>query len=156
MPTTSPRTRVGLIAVLGVSAMALLAGLFAAPAGAQTVSEEAARLHATPDQVQCMVDAGYQRPLAGDLRTREQRQAFRATAEECGIDLPPGFFRHAARIGARHWWRGLTAEERQCMKDEGVQRPVGWPSDEEIQGFRDAAATCEVDLPGGVADDAAA
>lgn len=42
------------------------------------------------------------------------------------------------------------------MKAEGVQRPTGWPSDEDIQAFRDAAATCEVDLPGGVADDAAA
>lgn len=155
MPTSSPRPRLGRIAVLGVTALALLGGLFAAPAGAQTGNDESARLRPTPEQLQCMVDEGYERPLAGDLRTREQRQAFRAAAEACGIDLPPGFFRRAARIGARHWWRHLTAEERQCMKDEGVQRPLGWPTDSEVQAFRDAAEACGVELPGRVAEDAA-
>lgn len=156
MSTIPPRRRLGLAAVLSVSVLALVAGLFVAPAGAQTEAEEAARLGATPEQIQCMVDAGYSRPLAGDLRTREQRQAFRAAAEDCGIDVPRGFFRRAAHLGALRWWRGLTVEERQCMKAEGVQRPDGWPSDADIAAFRDAAATCGVDLPGPVADDAAA
>ncbi|HMQ25537.1 MAG TPA: hypothetical protein PKA98_06090 [Acidimicrobiales bacterium] len=54
MPTTSPRTRLGRIAVVGVTALALLGGLLAAPAGAQTGNDESARLRPTPEQLQRM------------------------------------------------------------------------------------------------------
>lgn len=151
--STSRAKRVGLLATLAVSAVALLAGLFATPAGAQEAAPEGGRARLTAEQRQCMADHGYERPLAGQLRTREQREAFRAAAEECGIDLPAGAFRHAARRHARHWWRNLTEEQRQCVRDQGVERPHGRPTQEQVQAFRDAADACGIDLPGGGAAD---
>lgn len=141
--------RAGVVATLLVSALAVLAGLFAAPAGAQEAAPEGGHPQLTAEQRQCMADHGYQLPLASQLRTKEQRQAFRAAAEECGIDLPAGAFRHAARRHARHWWLNLTAEQRQCMQDQGIQRPHGRPTADQVQAFRDAAAACGIDLPGG-------
>lgn len=155
-PSTSHRARrAGVMATLAVSAVALVAGLFAAPAGAQTSDAEAAaapRLQVTQEQRDCMAEQGYERPLAGELRTREQRQAFRDAAETCGIDLPAGFFRHAARRHARHWYRNLTGEQRQCLTDQGVERPQGRPTPDAVQAFRDAAAACGIELPGGAAN----
>ena len=155
MTTPSPTHRAGVMATLAVSAVAVVAGLFAAPAGAQTGDTEATttpRLQVTQEQRDCMAEQGFERPLAGELRSREQRQAFRDAAETCGIDLPNGFFRHAARRHARHWYRNLTHEQRQCLTDQGVERPQGRPTPEEVQAFRDAAAACGIDLPGGAAN----
>ena len=155
-PSTTHRAkRAGLAATLALSAVAVMAGLFAAPAGAQTSDAEAAaqpRLQITQEQRDCMAEQGYERPLAGELRTREQRQAFRDAAETCGIDLPKGVFRHAARRHARHWYRNLTVDQRQCLTDQGVERPQGRPTPDEVQAFRDAAAACGIDLPGGAAN----
>lgn len=149
-PTSTSRAkRAGLLATLAVSAIAVLGGLFAAPAGAQEAAPEGGRPRLTEEQRQCMADHGYERPLAGQLRTQEQRQAFRDAAEECGIDLPAGAFRHAARRHARQWWRDLTDEQRQCLRDQGVERPHGRPTQDQVQAFRDAADACGVDLPGG-------
>ena len=146
---TSRTKRAGVLATLAVSAVAVLAGLFAAPAGAQDAAPEGGRPQVTAEQRQCMADHGFERGHPGQLRTKEQRQAFRAAAEECGIDLPPGFFRHVARHGARQWWRNLTEEQRQCLQDQGVERPDGRPTRAQVQAFRDAAAACGIDLPGG-------
>ena len=147
--STSRAKRAGLRATLAVGAIAILAGLFAAPAGAQQATPEGGRPQLTAEQRQCMADHGYERPLAGQLRTQEQRQAFRAAAEDCGIDLPAGLFRHAARRHARHWWRNLTEEQRQCLRDQGVERPHGRPTPDQVQAFRDAVDACGIDLPGG-------
>ena len=148
--TTSRAKRAGALATLVISVLAVGAGLLAPPAGAQDSGETQGRHpRITDEQRQCMADAGFERPLAGQLRTREQRQAFRDAAEGCGIDLPPGFFRHAARRGARHWYRNLTDEQRQCLTDHGVERPARGerPTPDQIQAFRDAAAACGIELP---------
>lgn len=148
--TTSRARRAGALAALVISVLAVGAGLLAAPAGAQESGQTQARHpRITDEQRQCMADAGFERPLAGQLRTREQRQAFRDAAEGCGIDLPPGFFRNAARHRARHWYRNLTDEQRQCLADQGVERPARGerPTPDQIQAFRDAAAACGIDLP---------
>lgn len=147
--------RAGLLAALAVTAVALVAGLFALPAGAQEAAPEGGRPRLTEEQRQCLADQGYERPLAGQLRTREQREAFRAAAEECGIDLPDGAFRRAARRHARAWWRNLTEEQRQCLRDQGLERPARGerPTAEQRQAFRDAAEACGIDLPGGGSTD---
>ncbi|MCA9517844.1 MAG: hypothetical protein KC635_23050, partial [Myxococcales bacterium] len=69
--------------------------------------------------------------------------------DECGIELPaPG----TGRPG-RHWARGLTDEQRDCLRDQGLERPAdgerptGDERDARRQAFRDAADECGIELP---------
>lgn len=89
-PPCRPRRRTGLVAVLAVAAVALVAGLFAGTAGAQTEDAESGpgRARLTEEQRQCLQDQGLERPARGERPTDEQRQAFRDAAEACGIELP--------------------------------------------------------------------
>ena len=125
-PTRAGRAkRASALAALVLGVLTVGAALLAAPVGAQQPGPaETRNPRITDEQRQCMADAGYERPLAGQLRTREQRQAFRDAAEACDIELPPGFFRHLARHEARRWYRHLTPEQRQCLADQGVERPA--------------------------------
>ncbi|WP_299444715.1 hypothetical protein [uncultured Phycicoccus sp.] len=58
---------------------------------------------------------------------------------------------HPGRHGARHWWRGLTDAQQECMKDADITRPIGPLDDDERAALRaqvtDAADACGVELP---------
>jgi hypothetical protein len=55
------------------------------------------------------------------------------------------------RAGIRSWWKGLTDEQRQCMEDADLRRPVGPLDDAERATLREqvtsAADGCGVELP---------
>ncbi|MGL4178108.1 MAG: hypothetical protein ACRCSN_18790 [Dermatophilaceae bacterium] len=65
----------------------------------------------------------------------------------------PGSTRDASagRQLVRAWWKGLTEEQRQCLRDADLTRPVGRMSDAEREQLRAdaeaAAQGCGVDLP---------
>lgn len=145
-PASGRATRAGLVAVLAVSALAVVAGLFAVPAGAQTEagSQRAGRPRLTEEQRQCLVDQGVERPPLGQRPSDEQIQAAKDAAEACGIELPIG-----RRGPARRFLRNLTAEQRECLQGQGLERPARGerPTDEQRQAFRDAAEACDIDLP---------
>ena len=147
-PTSGRATRLGLVAALGLATVALVAGLFALPAGAQTDTESAGgragRSRLTEEQRQCLVDQGVERPPLGQRPSDEQIQAAKDAAEACGIELPIG-----RRGPVRRFLRNLTDEQRQCLQDQGLERPARGErrTDEQRQAFRDAAATCGIDLP---------
>lgn len=94
---TSPRRRARRV---GLTALALTAGLavLAPSALAQSESQgdgsqatQSGRPHRpqlTDEQKQCLEDAGVSKPAEGQRPTDEQREAFRAAAEKCGIELP--------------------------------------------------------------------
>jgi hypothetical protein len=42
----------------------------------------------TDEQRACLKEAGIEKPADGQPPTEEQRAAFRAAAQQCGIDLP--------------------------------------------------------------------
>jgi hypothetical protein len=124
----------------------------------------------TDEQRQCLADQGVtlpERPAEGsDPSTRvrpteEQRSAFRAAAEACGLPERP-HHRHGARPA-------LTDEQKQCLADQGVtlpDRPAAGsdpstrvrPTEEQRSAFRAAAEACGLpgpperpaDAPGGV------
>ena len=56
-----------------------------------------------------------------------------------------------ARVAARGWWKKLTDEQRTCLQDAKITRPVGPLDDAERAALRakvEAAATaCDVTLP---------
>src|SRR5690606_18919098 len=139
--------RTGLVAALAMCALALVAGLFAGTAGAQSEDAETGpgRGRLTAEQRQCLEDQGLERPARGERPSAEQRQAFRDAAEACGIELP------VRRGPVRRFLRDLTEEQRQCLEDQGLDRPARGerPTAEQRQAFRDAAETCGIELPAG-------
>ena len=147
-PASGRAKRAGLVAVLAVSALAVVAGLFAVPAGAQTDTESAGgragRTRLTEEQRQCLVDQGVERPPLGQRPSDEQIQAAKDAAEACGIELPIG-----RRGPARRFLRNLTDEQRQCLQGQGLERPARGerPTEEQRQAFREAAEACDIDLP---------
>ena len=153
MSTTSPTSprrasRVGLVAALALATVALVAGLFALPAGAQTDTDaaggRAGRPRLTEEQRQCLADQGVERPPLGQRPSDEQIQASKDAAEACGIELPIG-----RRGPVRRFLRNLTDEQRECLQGQGLERPARGqrPTDEQRQAFRDAAAACDIELP---------
>lgn len=86
--------------VLMVGGVALLAPVAGAQADDQPPSTEAPsgrdmprrrfphRAWLTEAQRECLREQGVERPAPGERPTEEQREAFRAAAEECGIELP--------------------------------------------------------------------
>ena len=76
------------VATLAVAGLALLAGL--APAAFAQEGEGSGRPdrpRLTEEQRACLQEQGVQKPEGKP--TEEQRAAFRAAAEACGIELPP-------------------------------------------------------------------
>lgn len=151
----SPRggtRRAGLPALLALVAAAaiLVAGSFAMPAGAQTEDAETGpgRGRLTAEQRQCLEDQGLERPARGERPSAEKRQAFRAAAETCGIELP------VRRGPVRRFLRDLTEEQRQCLEDQGLERPARGerPTDAQRDAFRAAAEECGIELPAAAAE----
>ncbi len=58
---------------------------------------------------------------------------------------------HPLRAGIRQWWQDLTDEQRQCLEDADLRRPVGPLDDAERatvrEQVRSAADGCGVELP---------
>jgi hypothetical protein len=151
-PTRRLPRRVGIVA--GFLALAALpavgVGAFAAAAtGAGEASADGAPLphpQLSDTQKQCLTDHGVTLPATGErpqALTDEQRAAFRAAAEACGIAL-----RHGLRPE-------LSDAQKQCLTDQGVtlparpangERPTP-PTDEQRAAFRAAAQTCGITLP---------
>jgi len=134
--------------VLTVGGLALVAPA----AGAQTDSgdtqtQEGAprqRPQLTDEQKACLEQAGVTKPAEGQRPTDEQREAFKAAAESCGIELPAG-----GPGGPGHRGPELTDEQRECIEGQGVEKPAKGerPTDEQRAAFEAAATECGIDLP---------
>jgi hypothetical protein len=91
-----------------------------------------------------------QRPMHRPDLTDEQRAAFRAAAEACGL---PGRGGRFGPGGHRH--PQLTDEQRACLEEQGIKRPEkptdgerpSRPTDEQRAAFRKAAEACGITLP---------
>jgi len=100
----------------------------------------------TDEQRACLEEHGVQKPEQDENGERvrptdEQREAFRAAAEACGIELP--LRRHPR----------LTDEQRACLQEQGVEKPErdengerAEPTDEQREAFRAAAEACGIEL----------
>ena len=128
-------------AAISVSAVAV-----AAPAGADTgrtpdatstVQGRHARLHLTDQQKQCLKDHGITRPLRP--LTKEKVAALKAAAKACDIKLP--------NRGHRGNHPRLTADQRTCMQDHGITRPLRPLTPEKIAALKAAAQACGIQLP---------
>ncbi|MFM7616802.1 MAG: hypothetical protein ACKO72_05000 [Actinomycetes bacterium] len=99
----------------------------------------------TAEQRQCLADAGVTKPEGEP--TQAERDAFKAAAESCGIDLP-GRDGPGEGMGRGHRGPGLrlTAEQRQCLADAGVTRPEGRPTEDQRAAMRSAAESCGITL----------
>lgn len=114
----------------------------------QSVEGRPGRPNLTEEQQACLEGQGIVKPEpdANGERprpTEEQRTAFRAAAEACGIDLP-----------VRHHGPRLTDEQKACLEEQGVTKPEPNengertpPTDEQRAAFRAAAEACGIDLP---------
>jgi hypothetical protein len=153
-------------AALGGLGLAGMAVLGATSAGAATTAGAVAEVatEATPaaprlgrrwfsrltgEQKACLDRASITRPL-GPLTADERKKVqgeLRAAAERCGIGLPTG----ERRANVRAWWDGLTSEQRTCLKEANLTRPVGPLTKEQRQQVRAqvaaAAKGCNVMLP---------
>jgi hypothetical protein len=100
----------------------------------------------TDAQKQCLADQGVTLPERSATGERpqfspEQRDAFRAAAQACGITLPA-------------WHSPLTDAQKQCLADQGVTLPERSATGERPQfspeqrdAFRAAAQACGIALP---------
>lgn len=139
----------------GLAGLVLTVGglaLVAPAAGAQTDSGDAQtqedgprqRPRLTDEQRACLEQAGVTKPAEGQRPTEEQRTAFEAAAESCGIELPAG-----GPGGPGHRGPQLTDEQRECIEGQGVEKPAKGerPTDEQRAAFEAAADACGIDLP---------
>ena len=154
-PNTTRRRRGAVLATLAVASLGLVAG-FAPAASAQTddSTPPAAegrhhRLELTDEQQSCLEDQGIVKPEPNAdgtrvERTDEQKAAFQAAAETCGIELR----------GPRGNRAQLTDEQKTCLEDQGIEKPARGedgrrvrPTDEQRAAFETAAAECGIELP---------
>ena len=152
---------VAAIAVLGLAGLAGAqtsdSGTDPAPSADQTgpLDGVAGRPHRpalTDEQRQCLAAQGVTvpAPTADGTRVRptdDQRAAFRAAAEACGLPVPQG---HPG-MGPRP---ALTDEQRECLAAQGVTVPAPTadgtrvrPTDDQRAAFRAAAEACGLPLP---------
>jgi hypothetical protein len=104
----------------------------------------------TDTQRACLTQHGVQLPApnAGQppaAPTDQQRQAFRAAAKACGLQPPPG---------GHPRWQPLTAAQRTCLTQHGVQppnpgsvKPPSPPSAQQRGTFEAAAQACGLQPP---------
>ena len=99
----------------------------------------------TDTQRTCLQDQDITRPVGGldDAERTALRAEVEAAATTCDVTLP--------FPKARAFWDALTTEQRDCVKDAGVNRPWGPLSKEQRQAVRAdlkaAAQKCGVTLP---------
>lgn len=143
--TTHPRTRSfrRLVATgLGCVALGAASIGIAAPAGAATDgSTGRPGRHLTDEQQQCLADHGVTRPVRP--LTKEKVATIKAAAEACDVKIPARLKHRLAH--RRHL--NLTDEQKQCLSDAGITRPVRPVTTEKIEAIKAAAETCGVDLP---------
>ncbi len=162
--------RVGLVVgfLAGFVGLAALPALgLGAYAAADTTSGESSasgpgvrglRPQLSDTQKQCLADHGVtlpERPANPEAGTRpapptdEQRAAFRAAAEACGLPTPPA--------GGRGFRPQLTDTQKQCLADQGVTLPTSPtpgagerrqpPTAEQREAFHAAAQACDLPVP---------
>ncbi|GGL38624.1 hypothetical protein H9L10_12830 [Phycicoccus endophyticus] len=100
------------------------------------------------EQRQCLEDAEITRPM-GPLDADEREALLDQVtdaADACGVELP--------FATARAAWSALTDEQRQCLEDAEITRPMGPLDADEREALRDqvraAAQECGVQLPEGM------
>lgn len=105
----------------------------------------------TDAQKKCLTDAGFTKPATRPTTppTEEQRAAFKAAAEKCGITLPTGMGK--GHHGGRHQ---LTDAQKKCLTDAGITKPEGRPTAEHMTAMKAAAEKCGITMgahggPGG-------
>lgn len=146
----------GLVATSASAAPAPVAAVAAAADGSTAPADGSHPLRAgirqwwqdlTDEQRQCLEDADLRRPVGplDDAERATVREQVRSAADGCGVELP--FPR------ARAFVDGLTDEQRQCLQDAGLTRPVGPLTADERRGLREevraAADGCGITLPDG-------
>ena len=129
---------------LGLAGLALVVGgLSLAPAAAGAANSDSHPRHKqlTDEQKTCLEGQGVTKPEKGTKPTDEQREAFKAAAESCGIELP-------AR-GNRPHRPKLTDEQKTCLEGQGVTKPEKGtkPTAEQREAFKAAAESCGIELP---------
>ena len=103
----------------------------------------------TDAQRTCLQDQDISRPVGrlDDAERTALRAKVEAAAKTCDVTLP--------FPKARAFWHGLTAEQQDCIKDAGVNRPGGPLTQEQRQAVRTdlraAGETCGVTLPAAMA-----
>jgi hypothetical protein len=135
---------------------ATTAGPTTADTGTDTAADTPPRLgwrwfsRLTAEQKACLDKADLRRPV-GPLTDaeREALQAgLRATAQSCDIPVPTG----ERRAKVRAFWESLSEEQRTCLKEANLTRPLGPLDPKERQQLRTdlaaAAKSCNVALPG--------
>src|SRR5262245_54425210 len=153
---TAGTVAVAAIAVLGVAS---LAGAQTSDSGTTPSTDQTPdgsghphRPALTDDQRQCLADHGVTPPTPAADGTRtpptdDQRAAFRAAVEACGLPVPQGHPGPGLRPA-------LTDDQRQCLADHGVTPPTpaadgtrSRPTDDQRAAFRAAAQACGVPVP---------
>jgi hypothetical protein len=167
------KRKLAIAALSGAAAISSLAGLNAAGASAnsetssrapgieQGQARKAARFaQLTDEQRTCLQNAGLARPEGRP--TLEQRQALRAAATDCGIEIPtsrPAGTGRPAGLGqpatreqgqarTQTIFSALTDDQRDCLTDAGLARPDSRPTVEQRQELRRGATDCGIDVPG--------
>ena len=151
----------GLVALAALPAIGL--GAYAAADTTSGTSGEGGPGHfvrapLTDDQKQCLADHGAalpERPANPEAGTRpapptdDQRAAFRAAAEACGLPTPTA--------GGHRFGPQLTDTQKQCLADHGVTLPTPPtpgsgerpqpPTAEQREAFHAAAQACNLPVP---------
>ncbi len=141
----------GVLASTATAAPAPVSALTAATDGSDDTTDRPGRggIRAwwedlTDAQRACMEDADLRRPVGplDDAERATLREQVTAAADACGVELP--FAR------ARALRDSLTDEQRQCLDDAGLTRPVGPMTKEQRRRLRSevrsAAESCGVTL----------
>jgi hypothetical protein len=63
------------------------------------------------------------------------------------LAAPAGAADAPGGAGARRHRVHLTAEQRQCLADQGITRPIRPITPQKVQKLKDAAAACDITLP---------
>ena len=132
------------LTVGGLALVAPAAGALAEPGSDAQSDAPPQRPQLTDEQRACLEQAGVTKPAEGQPPTDEQREAFKAAAESCGIELPAG-----GPGGPGHRGPQLTDEQRACLEQAGVTKPAEGqpPTEEQRAAFEAAAEQCGIDLP---------
>ncbi len=148
---THPRTpSLRRLVATGLGCVALGAASIglAAPAGAATDGPNGSTarpgLHLTSEQKQCLADHGVTRPVRP--LTKEKVATIKEAVKACDIEVPARLKHRLERLAHRRHLN-LTDEQKQCLSDQGISRPVRPVTIEKIATIKAAAQTCGITLP---------